>query len=221
LTHFDTKDITLASIQKNILNAIVKALREADILDEFSQRPFSASSFQKYFREKEGNETAYNELKLKLYNWSFSIIKETDKLDEISDYIRFLIEKHFAKSINEQVTSFLSEKSESDNKSQTKPDTEFIYHGDNGIKVRLGKIHSVKGETHVSTLVFDTFYYGYNSVQLQKSFHGESCAKTLIRQKQTAKMLYVAFSRPTHLLCFAIHKDRYKKLYFCDFWKVE
>jgi hypothetical protein len=26
---------------------------------------------------------------------------------------------------------------------------------------------------------------------------------------QSAKMVYVGFSRPTHLLCFAIHKDRF------------
>lgn len=227
LTHRDGKDNTLASIQKNILNAIVKALREAGILDEFSLRPFSVSSFLKYFREEEGNEITYSELKLKLYDWSFSIVKQTDKHDEIEAYIRFLIETHFSKSINEQVTLFLSKKSESENKSQMKINTESIYTGDTGIKVKLGTIHSVKGETHVATLVFDTFYEKFNSLMLPEPFSGELHGIKVNKpdkdklKKRTAKMLYVAFSRPTHLLCFAIQKERYNQRKFSNFWKIE
>lgn len=219
LIYFDTKDITLASIQKNILNAIVKALREADILDEFSHRPFSVSSFLKYFKEKEGNEDAYHELKLKLYDWSFSIVKHADRCDEIEAYIRFLIEKHFKKRINERVTTFLSKESEDENKSKTKEESEFIYTGDNGIKIKIGTIHSVKGETHVATLVFDTFYEKFNSFMLPEPFIGELHGIKINKpdkdkqKKQTTKMLYVAFSRPTHLLCFAIHKDRYEEVF--------
>jgi hypothetical protein len=32
------------------------------------------------------------------------------------------------------------------------------------------------------------------------------------RAKQAAKMVYVGFSRPTHLLCFAVHESRFSKL---------
>lgn len=174
ITHFDSKDITLASIQKNILNAIIKALREACILDDFSQRPFSVISFLKYFKEKEGNENAYNELKLKLYNWSFSIVTGVDKYQEVADYILILIEKHFGKIINASVSSFLSEESENENKTQKKADAEFIYTGENGIKVKLDTIHSVKGETHIATLVFDTYFHEYNSIQLPNAFNGEN-----------------------------------------------
>lgn len=219
ITHFDSKDITLASIQKNILNAIVKALREAGILDEFSQRPFSVSSFLKYFKEKEVNEDAYNELKLKLYDWSFSIVKHSDRRDEIEAYIRVLIEAHFKKVINERVTTFLSKETEGQNKSKTKEESEFIYSGDNGIKIKIGTIHSVKGETHVATLVFDTFYEKFNSLMLSEPFRGDPHGIKINKpdkdkqKKQTAKMLYVAFSRPTHLLCFAIHKDRYSEVF--------
>lgn len=218
LIHFNTEDKTLASIQKNILNSIVKALREADILDELSQRPFSVTSFLKYFKEKEGNEDAYRELKLKLYDWSFSIINQRDKCNEIEAYIRFLIETHFGRNINDRVIAFLSKDSERQDKIKTKEESEFIFTGDNGIKVKLGTIHSVKGETHVATLVFDTFYYGYNSTQLPNPFRGEIHDIKMkknkdIRKKQTAKMLYVAFSRPTHLLCFAINKDRYNEVF--------
>jgi len=217
--HCDAKDNTLASIQKNILNAIVKALREADIIDELSQRPFSVASFLKYYKEKEGNEDAYRDLKLKLYEWSFSIVKQTNKYDDIEAYIRVLIDTHFKKSINERVNSFLSNRSEKEIKNQLKVEAEFIYTGDNGLNVKLGTIHSVKGETHVATLVFDTFYEKFNSLMLPEPFKGEPHGVNVNKpgkdklKKRTAKMLYVAFSRPTHILCFAIHKDRYDEVF--------
>jgi hypothetical protein len=33
-------------------------------------------------------------------------------------------------------------------------------------------------------------------------------------------MAYVGLSRPTHLLCIAIHKDRFKKDDFKDKWEI-
>ena len=32
------------------------------------------------------------------------------------------------------------------------------------------------------------------------------------RVKESSRMAYVGFSRPTHLLCIAIHKDRYDSI---------
>jgi hypothetical protein len=33
-------------------------------------------------------------------------------------------------------------------------------------------------------------------------------------------MVYVGFSRPTHLLCFAVHKDRFRENDFKDKWEI-
>lgn len=75
--------------------------------------------------------------------------------------------------------------------------------------IRLGSIHSVKGQTHTATLVLETFYY---ELQLQAlkdwllgkkaGGHGEK-ARDLSRLKQH----YVAMTRPTHLLCLAMLED--------------
>ncbi len=91
------------------------------------------------------------------------------------------------------------------------------------IEIEVGTIHSAKGQTHTATLYLETFYkrgYGnYESERLRHQFLLESIIDTLERNisskdkiKQSAKMAYVGFSRPTHLLCFAMHKDRYNKL---------
>lgn len=82
-----------------------------------------------------------------------------------------------------------------------------IYQKDEQLpKIRLGSIHSVKGETHTGVLVLETFWNGY--------YHGK-LKRWLLREKQGGngegvqnlsrlKLHYVAMTRPTHLLCLAV-----------------
>ncbi|WP_430471394.1 UvrD-helicase domain-containing protein [Thalassospira lucentensis] len=82
-----------------------------------------------------------------------------------------------------------------------------IYQKDEQLpKIRLGSIHSVKGETHTGVLVLETFWHGY--------YHGK-LKSWLLREKQGGnregvqnlsrlKLHYVAMTRPTHLLCLAV-----------------
>jgi len=43
-----------------------------------------------------------------------------------------------------------------------------------------------------------------------------------VYKKQSLKMVYVGFSRPTHFLCFAVHKDRFDEDAFpSDRWAIE
>ena len=60
----------------------------------------------------------------------------------------------------------------------------------------------------------ESFYYNdggksYESQRLADAFLGNSITNRGIRIKQSLKMTYVGFSRPTNLLCVAIHKDRF------------
>ncbi len=55
------------------------------------------------------------------------------------------------------------------------------------VKIRVGSIHSVKGETYTATLVLDTFFFKQNFANVTR-----------------LKQHYVAMTRPTHLLCLAI-----------------
>ena len=74
------------------------------------------------------------------------------------------------------------------------------------VKIRVGSIHSVKGETHTATLVLDTFFFKQNFAALkpwllgQKSGGAGQGSQNLTRLKQH----YVAMTRPTHLLCLAV-----------------
>jgi hypothetical protein len=79
------------------------------------------------------------------------------------------------------------------------------------VKIRVGSIHSVKGETHTATLVLETFYYEHNFAALkpwllgQKSGGAGQGARNVTRLKQH----YVAMTRPTHLLCLAMKRNTF------------
>jgi hypothetical protein len=84
-----------------------------------------------------------------------------------------------------------------------------------GIEVGLGTVHSVKGQTHTATLYIESAYYNdggkmYESQRLAAQFKGERLPQNAgKRVRESAKMVYVGFSRPTHLLAFAVHKERF------------
>lgn len=103
----------------------------------------------------------------------------------------------------------------------TRSDNLFSYPPDAPrVQIRLGSIHSVKGETHTSTLVLDSFFYNHHLSELKpwllgRKFGGSSINR---RGKQVPegprilgrlKLHYVAMTRPTHQLCLAMRKDAF------------
>ncbi len=82
---------------------------------------------------------------------------------------------------------------------------------DPAVRIRVGSIHSVKGETHTATLVLDTFYYKHSYAALkpwllgQKSGGAGEGRQNITRLKQH----YVAMTRPTHLICLAARADTF------------
>ena len=61
--------------------------------------------------------------------------------------------------------------------------------------------------------LFVSILNGYESERLANQLMGAPLAQNAHNlAKQSAKMAYVGFSRPTHLLCFAIHETRFAAL---------
>lgn len=80
------------------------------------------------------------------------------------------------------------------------------------VAVRVGSVHSVKGETHTATLVLETFWYDHNLESIkdwlcadQKGDAGQG-----VRIQNRLKIHYVAMTRPTHLLCLAIKRSTFE-----------
>jgi DNA helicase-2/ATP-dependent DNA helicase PcrA len=74
------------------------------------------------------------------------------------------------------------------------------------VHIRVGSIHSVKGETHSAVLVLETFYQKHNLESLVPWLLGKcsGAGNAPERQKGRLKLHYVAMTRSAHLLCLAM-----------------
>lgn len=88
------------------------------------------------------------------------------------------------------------------------------------VRIKLGSIHSVKGETHTATLVLDSFFHSHHLTELKPWLLGEKSGGSKTnkngkvvwegsRMLSRLKLHYVAMTRPTHLLCLAMRKDAF------------
>ena len=226
LKYYKKKEDSIAPIKKNILNALVKILRIENIKDE-NDRDYTNRKFVAFLKENDLEK--YEDFKLKLFEWSFAIKKGEDIFEDIKNYIPSFFRKIFPYNLfNKQQFEDFMNSSETEGIQHGKTEAqskENNFYKNNGVSVRIGTVHSVKGETHTATLYMESFYQkvdNYESLRLKPQINGEKVieskkyeestdsAKKFI--KQSAKMAYVGFSRPTHLLCFAIRKKSWEHL---------
>jgi len=73
------------------------------------------------------------------------------------------------------------------------------------IDIQLGTIHSVKGQTHTTTLVLETFDRAHDLKKVLKILSGGAAGKS--PPVKHMKRVFVAMTRPRELVCLAIHKD--------------
>jgi DNA helicase-2/ATP-dependent DNA helicase PcrA len=216
----DNEKKTLESVRKNILNAFLKIMRLENILDE-NNRMYSKRKFLQLLKER--FPTEYEELKLYIYKWSIAIVKgkSEDVFESVKNYIPTFLQ-FFGKEI-ENSNDFINSESDINIENIEIIEQTNIYKSDN-IEIKIGTIHSAKGQTHTATLYLETFYQGkYESEYLKEIFLGNDFNPNRKYKKQATKMAYVGFSRPTHLLCVAIHKDRFDRdlsRINNDIWKV-
>ena len=81
--------------------------------------------------------------------------------------------------------------------------------GDCEVNLRVGSIHSAKGETHTSTLVLDTFYRAHHLKFLKAWLSGQKSGGGDVTSavQSRLRLHYVAMSRPSQLLCLAIREN--------------
>ncbi len=80
------------------------------------------------------------------------------------------------------------------------------------VAIRVGSVHSVKGETHTAALILETFWYSHNLESLLPWLDGSlSGGKDAgDRNQARLKLHYVGLSRPTHLLCLAMKQSSFR-----------
>ncbi|REC61465.1 hypothetical protein DRF65_16135 [Chryseobacterium pennae] len=206
LKKYDTEKKTLESIRKNILNAFIKILRFEDIY-------FTKKELLNFLNQNDDEQ--YQILKKNLYLWSIGIIRQNfnDVYDSIKRYIPQLL-NIFGKTITSS-RNFIyntSQLIQIDESSMNIKENTINIHG---FDIEIGTVHSAKGETHTATLYLETFYgngnSNYESQRLAEQYKFVDFNKFDKKQHiQSTKMAYVGFSRPTHLLCVAVQRDRYE-----------
>jgi hypothetical protein len=212
---YNKADKSFNSIRKNILNAIIHMLRcERIYQDQEKSVYFTKKALLKYIQERYPVE--YKQFQLKLFKWCHNtyVEKQDMVIKEIRYYVPYLInlinqkKEELSKSLDFLFTPF--NRSGANETIQNKEKCQNCMIGDQLIE--MNSVHSSKGETHTATLYLESYFYGKHEIEklgkqfLQKEKLPESPDK---RISQSAKMIYVGFSRATHLLCFAVNKNRF------------
>lgn len=233
---FDSDKKTLEEIRKSILNALIRILREEKIYKNVASNIYFRKRELIDFIKSLGNEK-YEDFKLKLFTWCFRIISKKEYEDVYSE-IKEYIENEFINYNWHKVEVLVPRKI---NKSSAFLNGNFEYLlveenenktiENNEIKINTSSVHAVKGQTHCATMYIESSYYNYETEKLNviskkatktkpeevlpnplfNEYHSYRTGKDS-RAKEALKMMYVGFSRPTHLLCFAVLEENIKDI---------
>lgn len=79
------------------------------------------------------------------------------------------------------------------------------------VSIRLGSIHSVKGETHTATLVMETYYRTHHLKKLKAWLLGKKTGGKDQDEATQARLRvhYVGMTRPARLLCLSMRRDTF------------
>jgi len=237
---FDHNKKTYESIRKSLLNGIIRILRIEHIYFDVEKRKhFRKSSFIQFL--KDTNQNFYEDFKQRLFNWCYSIISLQNYEEVYAEYSNFIKNEIIGLFPDYKIslsTNFINQ------------GFDFTVHKNtieeaskNNIHIKLGSIHSVKGQTHCATLYLETDYYTSETAKLNVEIIPGTKRKLAVfgnnplffqeqnfsqlnkaRSNETLKMMYVGFSRPTHLLCFAVRKQNIEhdlERYVASGWTVE
>ncbi|HYG40075.1 MAG TPA: UvrD-helicase domain-containing protein [Cytophagales bacterium] len=206
--------INPAQFKQRILNIMIRAITISGN-KTVSGRSYSKSTFLSFLRNNYYEK--YDELMIKVSKWLMRSLKKDDIIQDIKEYIEndlltiFNIKLHqqelknFVDSLNPVSVHTTGMPAQPTNLYRMKDATNNI------AEVHLGTIHSVKGETHTSTLYLETYYNKQHESERLIEFLKGNYDSTLAQKSEhikSLKMAYVGMSRPTHLLCLAVHKSR-------------
>ena len=217
LYYHDKNDTSFNSKYKNILKLFLRILRENNI-ENFYRKEQLFSFLQEGFSEK------LLEFKDKMYYFCKILndlsIEEVSK--EMDTFFGKFISEVFKKNINTGISESKLSKDVEENKGK-KDVNVFTY---NDLKISICTTHSVKWETHTCTLYMESSYRKHEIEHIGKEKFLWNQKQLKFYWKKFSKLMYVGFSRPIHLLCFAIWEERYNKFLkeheekLKDFWEI-
>lgn len=213
----------------SLANGILRGIMIANPKKKLQKRR-RAHRYLKDLVEQAELQNEYCELVAKLFQGT-SPIDEESWLEQVVPLVQRIIEKVAPDGyLAARLTDFMaySDKAsfqiESCSSVETPRDNTYCYPKSNPqVRIRLGSIHSVKGETHTATLVLETFVKAHNLKNLKRWILGKKTGNQSGVNLSRLRLHYVAMSRPSHLLCLAMREDCFKTAELNDLrelWKV-
>jgi DNA helicase II / ATP-dependent DNA helicase PcrA len=200
---FDKNKFLAKDFRKILLDVVIEYLKLKDVKNE--DKYFTKKTLFQFLENKEKN--LYIDFKIKLFNSVKKLYKQECIDDEIKIKLEIILNL-FGKRIDEISLKTII-KNYKINFSDKTTKNKFKYeNADIEFEIDISTIHKIKGETHTATLVLETYKNKYDLEILLN----------LLKNKKRAsfddkkKLLYVAMSRPTHLLCFAMNKEHVNEL---------
>ena len=212
---YNKESSSMYSIRRSLLNAITRILRIEGVLNPKTSKPYNTNAFIQLV--KDTSVEVYFNFNKRLLLWCYLIEVERNYHRIYKDFVTFINGevKDFIPGFKvDKANDFIS-KEFNCNAINEEPDEEGVTN-ENELEIQLSSIHGVKGQTHCATMYVETEYYGYETIKLKHRnvesnplyFEMQSIKGTSRKRiDDTLKMMYVGFSRPTHLLCFAVKHE--------------
>jgi superfamily I DNA/RNA helicase len=187
-----------------LISCILEALRIGNLLHSVEGLPRHYT--KKSLMLKLKSEGIYRKFRMMITNWltQTQLNKEIWEI-QIDEFVNlFGITECSAKL--EEYLSYANVESSEQGLSINNIDN--LYQSSTGREVKVGTIHSVKGESHDATLVLETKNHQFDIKTLANNISLNETSKIKTKRKSKfARLLYVAASRPKTLLCFAAHQN--------------
>ena len=217
LLKYNKEKETLEAIRKSILNALIHILR---LEGKTYPSIFRQKSIERFYTKgkmiediKERSDVDYEFFKEELFDWCWQTRTGNEKFayNKMKDFVLNNFKEWFNIEINTDTLAFLG----TDFTNGQILQTGIAEKDGDEIEIKIGTVHSVKGQTHCATMYVETSFHNYETekiieplyLEAHNCFIGQKIKSTGkekdVRKKQALKMMYVGFSRPTHLLCFA------------------
>lgn len=214
---FGCRDWNMTECKSVISKILVYVLRIIGKKDE-NGGYYSKTSMEKYVRNQ--GEHVYNDYLSFIYQTTIMLFlkRYTDCYIIIRDFIFNGFSALFGISNNNINIKDFCEDEFNTALNHTEKDERYS-------DIVIGSVHSVKGQTHCATMYVETSFNGYESEHLCKKrkpnrknpntmfpsplFQEKHQFDGKVTALSTMRMMYVGFSRPTHLLCYAVFKENW------------
>lgn len=202
-----------------IMKSIVKVLHVEEVTNPSTNTVFTQKTLWAYLREH--SPADYEWLRNSVYKWVVGLHQGYYDLvqSELAAALPHIL-SWFGKALRLSA-KFVAETDGyvvGQSSGPSKRDNFVTFHG---FDIEIASVHKVKGQTHTATLYLETAFQtdgkgasakSYESQRLASQFLGNSLVGNEgKRVKQSAKMVYVGLSRPTHLLCVAVHEAHFNQ----------